>query len=144
MIPFKPLKKHKTLLITLALTLLLAIGLTACGKKGAPQPPLDKALAVARPVNLAYTLADNHAVITWDIAKEATMPEGFEVSLATKDATGCEGCPFIFKAVGTVPMPDQRFQSPLKEGLHHYFRIQSLGPDGSKSKYSDTLYVEAK
>jgi hypothetical protein len=148
MIRYRRLEKHRAVLVTIALILVVGISLTSCGKKAPPQPPLDQTISVARPVNPAYTLSNALVTITWEVVSGANTtgraPDGFEVSLATKDAGGCEGCPFIFKTVGTVAMPNQQFQYALKQGLHHYFRIRSLGPDGTKSKYSDTLYVEVK
>ncbi|MCG8635256.1 MAG: fibronectin type III domain-containing protein [Desulfobacterales bacterium] len=131
------------------LSVFLIVGLLlvlACGKKGPPLPPLKDGNAVAPPVELAYTINGNQATISWTHAvdpQEAKIPpEGFTVFVATKDLDGCEGCPFIFKSAGTVGMPEMSFQYTLKEGLHYYFRVQALGKNDYKSKYSETLYID--
>ncbi|MCG8617920.1 MAG: hypothetical protein MI802_17025 [Desulfobacterales bacterium] len=148
MIRYRKIESYKSVLVTIALITAVGISLASCGKKAPPQPPLNESVSVARPVNLTHTQTDALVTISWEVVTGAnasgTAPEGFEISMATKDAAGCEGCPFIFKTVGTVAMPAQQFQYRVKKGLHHYFRIQSMGPDGIKSKYSDTLYMEAE
>ncbi len=134
----------------LSMILLLSLGLTiaACGKKGPPLPPLKDGNAIAAPTNLAYTLDNQTVTITWAHAidpQEAKIPpEGFKVYVATKDLSGCEGCPFIFKPAGTVAMPEISFRYTLKEGLHYYFRIQAVGTNDLTSRYSKTLYIDVQ
>ncbi len=140
-------KKFHTPVLSVILLLGLMLVL-ACGKKGPPLPPLVDGNAIAPPTNLAYTLNDRQVSISWTHAvdpQEAKMqPEGFTVFVATKDLDGCEGCPFIFKPAGTVGMPEMSFQYTLKEELHYYFRVQALGKNDLKSKYSKTLYIDVQ
>ncbi len=139
------IKKFHTPVLSVILLLGLLLAL-ACGKKGPPLPPLVDGYAIAPPSNLAYTLNDRQVAISWthaiDPQEAKIQPEGFTVFVATKDLDGCEGCPFIFKPAGNVGMPEMSFQYTLKEGLHYYFRIQALGKNDLKSKYSKTLYID--
>jgi predicted small lipoprotein YifL len=140
----RPKKFHTPVLsVILLLGLMLVL---ACGKKGPPLPPLVEGNAVAPPVNLTYTTTDKNVTISWthavDPQKAKIQPEGFTVFVATKDLEGCEGCPFIFKPAGTVGMPEMSFQHTMEEGLDYYFRIQALGKDNLKSKFSETLYID--
>ncbi|NWH04616.1 hypothetical protein [Desulfobacter latus] len=119
-----------------------------CGKKGPPVPPTKNAADIpAAPTGLKYTLKDRDLTLSWRCASlpdQAQEPrvEGFEVFMATKPLAGCQGCPFIFKSLGVVPMPRKSFVYTLDQDLHYYFRVQTLGRDNIKSKVSDTLYIE--
>ena len=119
-----------------------------CGKKGPPVPPTKNAADIpAAPTGLKYTLKDRDLTLSWTYAslqnqeQESTV-EGFEVFMATKPLAGCQGCPFVFKSLGVVPMPRKSFVYKLDQDLHYYFRVQALGRDNIKSKVSDTLYIE--
>ncbi len=118
----------------------------ACGQKGPPLPPLKDGNIIAQPTDLAYTLNEKGMTLTWahivDPVNAKIPAEGFQVYMATKDLNGCEGCPFIFKSVGVVSMPDMSFHHPLKKGIHYYFRVQAIGQDDMKSKYSQTKYID--
>lgn len=139
--PVKGLYLIKGLVLVMGILLIMA-----CGQKGPPLPPLKDGNIIAPPTQLAYTLNENKMTLTWahivDPVNAKIPVEGFQVFLATKDLTGCEGCPFIFEPVGMVPMPDMSFYHPLKKGLHHYFRVQAIGKDDMKSRYSKTLYID--
>lgn len=139
-------ERKRACLAALALALTLSIVLTACGKKGPPLPPLTDGNTIARPEQLAYTRDGSQVILTWthrtDPETAGIPPDAFEVSLATVDAAGCEGCPFIFRTVGTVAMPEQSFRYDLAPGVRHYFRIRALGQDDLKSGYSETLYID--
>lgn len=122
-----------------------------CGKKGPPVPPTKDADAAAdipaAPTGLKYTLKDRELSLSWTCAalqnqEQGPMVEGFEVFMATKPLAGCQGCPFVFKSLGVVPMPRKSFLYTLDQDLHYYFRVQTLGRDNIKSKVSDTLYIE--
>lgn len=118
-----------------------------CGKKGPPVPPTKDGDIPAAPTGLKYTLKDRDLTLSWICAslqnrEQGPKVEGFEVFMATKPLDGCEGCPFIFKSLGVVPMPRQSFVYTLDQDLHYYFRVQTLGQDNIKSKVSDTLYIE--
>lgn len=118
-----------------------------CGKKGPPVPPTkDDDIPVA-PTGLKYTLKDRDLTLSWACEslqnqKQGPTVEGFEVFMATKPLDGCQGCPFMFKSLGVVPMPRKSFSYTLDQDLHYYFRVQTLGHDNIKSKVSDTLYIE--
>ncbi len=129
--------------------LMLVIGMLlimACGQKGPPLPPLKDGNIIAPPADLAYNLNEKGLTLTWahtvDPVNAKIPAEGFQVYMATKDLTGCEGCPFIFQSVGVVSMPDMSFYYPLEKGLHYYFRVQAIGKDDMKSKYSKTKYID--
>lgn len=122
-----------------------------CGKKGPPVFPTKDADAAAdipaAPTGLKYMLKDRDLSLSWTCASlpdQAQEPrvEGFEVFMATKPLAGCQGCPFVFKSLGVVPMPRKNFLYTLDQDLHYYFRVQTLGRDNIKSKVSDTLYIE--
>ena len=129
--------------------ILICLGITitmGCGKKGPPLPPLKDGNVLAQPINLSYTVEGKQVTLTWnhktDPENAKLEPEGFEVFLATKSLDGCEGCPFIFKSIGIVSMPETEYNYTMDEDLHYYFRVQALGADGMKSTQSDTLYIE--
>ncbi|WP_035242466.1 hypothetical protein [Desulfobacter vibrioformis] len=118
-----------------------------CGKKGPPVPPAKDDDIPAAPTSLKYTLKDRDLTLSWRCTslqnrEQGAMVEGFEVFMATKPLDGCEGCPFMFKSMGVIPMPRQSFIYTLDQDLHYYFRVQTLGHDNMKSKMSDTLYIE--
>jgi len=62
--------------------------------------------------------------------------------MATKTKDGCEGCPFVFKSIGTVSLPAMFYQHTLEPGFYYYFRIQALGKNEVRSGYSKTLYLD--
>jgi len=128
--------------------LLLAVLLLApsCGKKGPPIPPVKDGNVLAAPGNVAASLEENRLTLTWthaiDPVTAKLAPEAFEVYMATKDAADCEGCPFVFKSMGVISMPDMVYQETLAPGFHYYFRVQAIGKDERKSGYSKTSYVD--
>lgn len=118
-----------------------------CGKKGPPVAPVKGDVIPAPPTGLKYMLNGRELTLSWACAslqnqEQGPKVEGFEVFMATKSLDGCQGCPFMFKSLGVVPMPRKRFVYTLDHALHYYFRVQTLGQDNIKSKVSDTLYIE--
>lgn len=101
--------KTPLLLVIAVIMFTTGLGSVGCGKKGPPLAPLNKGNILLAPTGIAYTLKDNRVLLTWTHAVDPDnaniAAEGFEVFVATKDAQGCEGCPFIFKSAGIVPMP---------------------------------------
>jgi hypothetical protein len=118
----------------------------SCGKKGPPIPPVKDGNVLAAPTNLVLSLADNQFTLTWTHAidpKTARLaPEAFEVFMAAKQDAACEGCPFVFKSMGVISMPDKVYTGSLEPGFHYYFRVQAMGKDEIKSGYSKTSYVD--
>jgi hypothetical protein len=118
----------------------------SCGKKGPPIPPVIEGNVLAAPDNLAASLEENRLTLTWthtiDPKTAKIAPEAFEVHMATKDAAACEGCPFVFKSMGVVSMPDMVYHGSLVPGFHYYFRVQAIGRDEMKSGYTKTTYVD--
>ena len=118
----------------------------SCGKKGPPIPPVIEGNVLAAPDNLAVSLEENRLTLTWthtiDPKTAKLSPEAFEVYMATKDVAACEGCPFVFKSMGVVPLPDRVYHGSLVPGFHYYFRVQAIGKDEMKSGYSKTSYVD--
>lgn len=118
-----------------------------CGKKGPPVAPIRDGDIPAAPTNLKYTLKDRDLTLSWICGplqdqEQGAKVEAFEIFMATKPLDGCQGCPFIFKSLGVVPMPGKSFVYTLDKDLHYYFRVQALGHGNIKSKVSDTLYIE--
>lgn len=141
--------KGKTpLFLVLAVIMFTGFGIVGCGKKGPPLVPLNKVKILSAPTGLAYTLKDNRVLLTWTHAVDSETAniaaEGFDVFVATKDPDGCEGCPFIFKSAGILAMPQMNFAYDLKPNLKYYFRIQAMGPNDIKSKFSNTLTIDRK
>jgi len=137
----------KIRLLILTAIMLTTLGLVGgCGKKAPPLPPLNSGNSIAAPVGLAYTLDSSRVSLTWthaiDPENAKIPPEGFEIFVATKDAAGCEGCPFIFKSAGVVPMPKMDFSYDLEPDLKYYFRIQAMGKSDIKSQFSKTLTID--
>lgn len=125
----------------------LAFTVAGCGKKGPPLPPTRESEIPAAPTGLKYTLKDRDLTLSWTCGslenkEQGPQIEGFEVFMATKPLGGCQGCPFIFKSLGVVPMPRTSFVYTLDQDLNYYFRVQTLGRDNIKSKESDTLNIE--
>ncbi|MBA3013138.1 MAG: hypothetical protein KKF12_22370 [Proteobacteria bacterium] len=119
---------------------------TACGKKGPPLPPVKDGNILAAPEDLTSSLAGNQVTLAWTHASDPVAaklePEAFEVFMATKTKDGCEGCPFVFKSIGTVSLPAMFYQHTLEPGFYYYFRIQALGKNEVRSGYSKTLYLD--
>lgn len=118
-----------------------------CGKKGPPVPPAGNGGTPPAPTALKYTLTDRDLTLSWTCAAfqntaQGPAVEGFEVFMATRAPDGCQGCPFMFKSLGVVPMPRKHFVYTLDQDLDYYFRVQTLGRDNVKSKVSETLYIE--
>jgi len=130
------------------LTLVLMVLVFGCGIKAPPMAPITDGNIITPATNLAYALEDRQVTLTWEHKPDAETakltPEGFEIFVATKDPNGCEGCPFIFQSAGIVSMPKKSFQYTLKDNLHHYFRIQALGKNDVKSKYSTPIYIDVQ
>ena len=118
----------------------------SCGKKGPPIPPVIEGNVLAVPDNLAASLEENIVTLTWthtiDPKTAKIAPGAFEVYMATKDAAACEGCPFVFKSMGVVPLPEMVYHGSLVPGFHYYFRVRAIGKDEMKSGYSKTSYVD--
>lgn len=136
-------------LVLAILSFFLGLAVIAgCGMKGPPLPPLRDGNLVAAPTDLAYTRNGQTVVLTWthsvDPVNAKIPPEGFKMFLATKSPEQCEGCPFIFKEVGTVAMPDMQFHYTLEDNLRHYFRVQAVGANGRVSAFSKTLFIETE
>jgi hypothetical protein len=82
--------------------------------------------------------------LTWtheiDPENAVLVPRYFEVSMALP--AECEGCPFVFRPVGQVPMPEMVFQMRLTDPGILYFRVQAVGKHDVRSEYSRTVTVE--
>ena len=142
------MKTKKTALVWLLISvggfiLLLNSG---CGKKGPPVPPLIDGHKIAAPFDLKYSLDDSTISLSWkheiDTQKASVKPDGFDILMARKTIEACEGCPFKFKKVGFVSMPDKAFSIELEKGYNYYFRIQATGEENMKSDVSQTVQFE--
>jgi len=128
------------------LCLLILFITPSCGKKEQPIPPIKAGNILAVPGDLTYLLDKNQLTLTWthtiDPVNAKLTPQAFKVYMATKSIDACEGCPFVFESIGTVPMPDMVYRRSLEPGPHYYFRVQAIGKDEIKSGYSKTRYID--
>jgi len=143
----KSKKILKILLLVLSIHLCLAF--SGCGTKGPPLPPVIKGDNISAPFDLKYTLVQNVKniiTLSWnhEIDKEtaAVKPESFDIYMAQKTFKECTGCPFKFSKIGTVPVYTREFVFELKKGFKYYFRVQAVGEDNMKSKYSKTVQID--
>jgi len=117
---------------------------TGCGKKAPPRAPEKPGQAVAPPGDIAAELTDRQMTLTWtheiDPETAVLVPRYFEVSMALP--AECEGCPFVFRPVGQVSMPEMVFQMRLTDPGIRYFRVQAVGDHDVRSEYSRTVTVE--
>ncbi|MEX1313309.1 MAG: hypothetical protein AB1Z38_03980 [Desulfotignum sp.] len=115
-----------------------------CGKKAPPRVPEKPGQAVAAPENLAAEVTDGRLTLTWthkaDPVDAVLVPRYFDVTMAVP--AECEGCPFVFRTVGQVTMPDMVFQMPLPDPGVRYFRVQAVGDHDVRSEFSRTETVE--
>lgn len=137
--------KVKRFFILSLICLALCFIAISCGKKGPPLPPIKNGNILAPPMDLTFELIRNRVLLKWNHksgSQKAPSPEGFEVFSAVKGPDDCQGCPFAFKSMGKVSMPDMSFQQTLTPGNRYYFRVQALGSGKIKSQYSKTVLVD--
>ncbi len=136
---------HPFLLI-LCFTLIFSF--QGCGKKAPPLPPEDKGNIIAAPFDFKSDNSKNRLILTWkheiDAETAKIPPQGFEIFLAQKTFEDCEGCPFEFKKIATIPMPKMQFSIDIEKGFKYYFRIRAIGEDGVVSEYSKSILIENK
>lgn len=139
------IKKATLLLIVWGLFLLMISG---CGRKRPPLPPIIKGNRIASPENLKYTIQDPNIILTWqhkiDSVNAKVKPDRFEIFMAKKTHEACKGCPFQFKPIGWVSMPETQFLIPLEKGFKYYFRVQALNEDNMKSQFSRTVQFDCE
>ena len=131
-------------IIGVCLCLAALAAVTGCGKKAPPRVPEKPGRAVAAPVDPAAEITGRQLTLTWthqiDPENAVLAPRYFEVSMALPAV--CEGCPFVFRTVGQVSMPETVFHMPLPDPGVRYFRIQAVGDHDVRSEYSRTVVVE--
>lgn len=137
-------RRHAGLILGLCLICAAMAAGMGCGKKAPPRAPEKPGQAVAAPENLVADVTDGRVTLTWthetDPVDAVVVPRYFEVSMALP--TDCEGCPFVFRTVGQVAMPDMVFQMSLSDPGVRYFRVQAVGDPDVRSEYSRTETVE--
>ncbi|MCF8113275.1 MAG: hypothetical protein K9K21_05420 [Desulfotignum sp.] len=133
-----------TVLVVVLGLMLALLPVSGCGKKAPPRVPEKPGQAVAPPGDPAADITGTQLTLTWthDIDPDNAMlvPRYFEVSMAMPD--DCEGCPFVFKPVGQVSMPDMVFEMLLNGTGPWYFRVQAVAEHDTRSDYSKTVRVE--
>lgn len=131
-------------LLCLAIVLITA----GCGKKAPPLPPIVKGNKIASPANLKYTVSQDTIFLTWnhtiDNENARIEPDAFDVFAARMTFEACEGCPFKFELVQTVPVTDKTCTIPVEKGYRYYFRVQAVNEDDLRSDYSKTVQYEYK
>lgn len=134
--------------ISIILSIAILFLVLGCGEKGPPLPPEIKGQQIAVPFDLKYALDGNKITLSWnhEIDKERAVikPEGFKIFMAKKTFKECASCPFKFESIASVAMPSREFIFKLDNGFKYYFRVQALGEDNMKSKYSQTIQVDYK
>lgn len=149
----KSKKILKFLLLVLSVHLCLVV--SGCGTKGPPLPPVIKWQNISVPFDLKViseqkkqnsqsvkniiTLSWNHKI---DKETAAIKPEAFDIYMAKKTFKECAGCPFKFNKIGSVPVYTREFVFELQKGFKYYFRVQAVGEDDKKSKYSKTVQID--
>lgn len=137
-------RRHAGLILGLCLICAAMAAGMGCGKKAPPRAPEKPGQAVAAPENLVAEVTDGRLTLTWthetDPVDAVVVPRYFEVSMALP--ADCEGCPFVFRTVGQVAMPDMVFQMSLSDPGVRYFRVQAVGDPDVRSEYSRTETVE--
>jgi predicted small lipoprotein YifL len=144
------MKSKKILKIwLLVLFIHLCLVFAGCGTKGPPLPPVIKGQNISAPFDLKHTPVKNvKNVITlsWnhktDKETAAIKPEVFDIYMAKKTFKECTNCPFKFNKIGSVPIYTREFVFELKKGFKYYFRVQAVGEDNMKSKYSKTVQID--
>jgi len=135
--------RHAGLILGLCLICAAMTAGIGCGKKAPPRAPEKPGQAVAAPENLVADVADGRLTLTWthetDPKDAVIVPRYFDVSMALP--ADCEGCPFVFRTVGQVAMPDMVFQMSLSDPGIRYFRVQAVGDHDVRSEYSRTETV---
>ena len=132
-------------LIRISLVLCLAAGLTACGVKAPPLPPLEKG-AVAVPGDFNATVQESGVTLSWTYPKaKGVLPaQAFEVSLAELDNEACQGCPLTFRVIERVDASVTSLFVKPSVDVDSYFRVQALGENEIRGAYSKSLKVEKK
>lgn len=128
--------------------LFFILGMTGCGEKGPPLPVVDTAQRIMEPYDLKIDHSDSVLSLSWshriDPVDAWVKPERFDVFMSVKGPSDCEDCPFQFKTVGTVPMPQKEFITRVEKGYDYYFRVQAVGEENVRSEYSKTIRFEAR
>ena len=134
-------------LVLSILSLTLIFSFQGCGKKAPPLPPNDSGNNVAAPYDLKSDISNNQLTLTWkhkvDEKVAKIPPHGFEIFMEQKTFQDCEGCPFEFKKIATVPVPKMMFSMDIEKGYKYYFRIRAIGEDGVESKNSKSILIES-
>lgn len=119
-----------------------------CGEKAPPRPPENKVAKIAAPYDLKIIQQKDVVHLTWkqtpDKKTAALLPDVHEVFVAVKTIGDCEGCPFIFKTVGIVEMPQMQFYYKMQKGFKYYFRIRARDVNNIVSPYTKTVHLEYK
>ncbi len=136
------------------LPLLMAVLLIgACGKKGAPLPPLRESV---QPVTgIEVRMDGDHLMLSWSLAPYRSAahvrPAGFRVYRAAEkdDDTECPECPPRFKAAADISLDalaDNRpmviYTEELEPDGRYYFRVVPYLDDGSEARPSETITID--
>ena len=131
-----------------ATALVIASGVTGCGKKTLPVPP--HAEPVPAVSDLSHEIDGAQVTLTWTVpgkVQQGSFGEG-EMILSrarTKLADGpCTGCPLVFQRIAVLPFPwaGAGTRPSYSEGLEHGFRYTYrvvLHMDGGRSSGSSNL-----
>ena len=133
-------------LLKMGLVLFLASGMTGCGKKGPPLPPLAEGRVAVVSELISQPLDQGGIHLTWAYPKgEGILPaETFELSQAERDESQCQGCPLTFKVIHTLEGTETAKELVPNPQTDSYYRIQAIGPDNLKGPFSNPIKIEKK
>ena len=134
--------KSKRIAVTL-LSLGLLLGLTACGVKAPPLPPLE-AGRLAIPADVTLTPDGQGQFLKWSYpeGEGILVPQAFEISEAQRSAEECQDCPLTFTAIEKTDGSARSFFVTPEPEVDSYYRVRALGEGGQVGEVSKSLKVE--
>ncbi|MFH1154328.1 MAG: fibronectin type III domain-containing protein [Pseudomonadota bacterium] len=130
-----------TLLVMASLALILVSG---CGKKAPPLPALRS--IPGAPSMLKADFVQDRITLQWQPPPKtdnAVPLAGYEVSSAVRSLTDpCQGCPLIFRPVGTTAPDTCTFVFQGTRGNRYFFRVIAVAASRGMSDSSNAVSVE--
>lgn len=127
------------------ITCLLMLGPWGCGKKAPPVPP--KRPPLPQPTTLKGFMDGNRIRLTWQQGESGQGVTGYAVMRAQwpADQPPCDGCPLIFREVGTLTVePDVEafeFNDLLQTGQVYSYKVLPIGSSGDRGSASNRIVL---
>jgi hypothetical protein len=137
--------RHSFAFWALAAVCLLIIGPWACGKKAPPIPP--KRPPLPQPMALEGWREGNRVRLSWRQGQSGQGICGYAVLRAQwpADQPPCDGCPLIFKEVGTLTVePDVEqveFTDLIGTDFVYSYKVQPIGSSGDRGPDSNRIVM---